>query len=129
MFTALLTLQLALTAFVVKDGDTLRDTGRGYDIRIYGIDTPEIGLAKCEAERALGEVVAARVRELLGAGQVVTYAKAYTPRDARKWPVDGFKRRLATISIDGEDLGTTLLAEGLAKPYKTGPHPDWCTQP
>ena len=119
---------LTLDAYRVKDGDTFRDTGRGYDIQLHGVDAPEIEHAKYPAERERGEAAASRVRELLAAAEAVSYAKAYIPRDARKWPVDGFRRRLATVSIDGRDLGVTLLAEGHAKVHFGDDHHwDWCS--
>lgn len=119
-------LQIALGSVAVTDGDTLHDNGRGHDYRLHGIDTPETLRAKCPAERALGEAAAARVGELLAsAGEVRAYP-AWEPRGRTRWPTDGFGRRIARVEVDGRDLSTILLAEGHAKPYSGGEHPDWC---
>lgn len=139
MLAAMIALQLASAAIErpeglvlkttrVVDGDTIRDTHRTQEYRLHGIDAPETARAKCEAEKALGQVAAERVKALLSAASEVRAFPAWNPRGYKDWPTDGFKRRLARIEIDGRDLGAILLAEGLAKPYNGGAHPDWCGQ-
>ena len=128
MFPVLFVLQALLQSPAVIDGDTLHDNRRGYDYRLHGIDTPETERAKCDAERQLGLVASARVAELLAGAEAVVAFPSHDPRGRSRWPTDGFGRRLARIEIDGRDLGGILLAEGLAKPYDGGEHPDWCGQ-
>lgn len=120
-------LQLSLTSVGVVDGDTLHDNGRNQDYRLFAIDTPETERAKCDAEKALGYVAAARVGELLAAATTIVARPGWDPRGRDRWPRDGFGRRIAVVELDGVSLGDTLLAEGLARPYSgKGPHPDWC---
>lgn len=118
---------LRLQTTRVIDGDTYRDTKRSQEYRLHGVDTPETLRAKCDAERALGQVASDRVKALFKAASEVRAFPAHNPRGRTDWPTDGFKRRIARIEIDGQDLGTILLAEGLAKPYDGGEHPDWCS--
>lgn len=127
MILAVLALQAALGSVSVTDGDTVHDNRRNRDYRLAGIDAPETARAKCLAERELGERAAARLAEILEAAEAVTAEPAWDPRGLRKWPVDGFGRRIAVVRADGVDVGAVLLAEGLALPYKgSGARPDWC---
>lgn len=139
MIAALIALQLAASAIErpeglrlqatrVIDGDTLRETKRTQDYRLHGIDAPETLRAKCDTERTLGQAAAARVAGLLATAEEVRAFPAHDPRGRNRWPVDGFGRRLARIEVDGQDIGAILLAEGLAKPYSGGTHPDWCAE-
>lgn len=129
MHAALLAAQLVLSAIRVIDGDTLHDNARGHDYRLAGVDAPEIRRAHCPAERALGEAAAAEVRSMLAAAERVTAAPAWDPRGRKRWPVQ-LSRRLAVVTVDGEDLGAALLARGLARPVDvaTGEPrgPGWC---
>lgn len=113
----------------VVDGDTVdllvdigfhvTFTGR---FRVLGIDTSELN-SKVQAERDAALLAKARTTELL----------ILKPAEAKmtEWPLlartkkdpDSFGRWLAQITVvapDGTktDLATTLLSEGLAKPYK-----------
>lgn len=122
-----LALQAALATVTVVDGDTLHDNRRNTDYRVFGIDTPETMHAKCDAERALGKAAAARVEALVAAAGEIRALPAWDPRGRDKWPRDGFGRRIAIIEMDGVSLAATLLAEGIARPWKPGQPPiDWC---
>lgn len=106
-------------AFRVADGDTV--TIEGERIRIANIDTPEIHHAKCDAERRLALVAKRRLQSLLGSGHIDI---------ARGDPVDGrqrdrYGRTLATITVDGRDVGDILVDEGLARQW-TGHRAPWC---
>jgi endonuclease YncB( thermonuclease family) len=101
----------------VTDGDTFR-LESGERIRIANIDAPEThaGQAKCRAEIALGLAATKRVRALLD-HQKVTFVRVGR----------SYNRTVARVTFDGHDLGQTLVAMGMAKPwphYK--PKPDWC---
>lgn len=103
-------------AVSVVDGDTVDVAGRRY--RLVGHDTPEIFHAKCPAERDRGIAAASRLLSLLRSGAV-----AIERIDGReKWG-----RGLARLTVDGRDVGATLVAEGHARPYdgRTRRQP-WC---
>lgn len=122
-----LALQVSLATVTVVDGDTLHDNTRNTDYRVFGIDTPETMHAKCDAERALGHAAAARVEALVSAAREVVALPGWDPRGRDRWPRDGFGRRIAIIELDGVSLAETLLAEGIARPWKPGqPAIDWC---
>jgi endonuclease YncB( thermonuclease family) len=109
----------ARVAYVI-DGDTFR-LESGERIRIANIDSPEThrGQAKCRAEIALGQAAAARARALLDHRRV-TFVRVGR----------SYNRTVARVTLDGRDLGETLMAMGVARPW---PHyarkPDWCERP
>ncbi|OYX04765.1 MAG: hypothetical protein B7Z15_17375 [Rhizobiales bacterium 32-66-8] len=96
----------------VVDGDTF--WLRGEKIRISNIDAPEMDAA-CDAELRLALVSMRRLGELLASGRL------YIRREG----LDRNGRTLATIAIDGEDIGDQLVAEGLARTW-TGRREPWC---
>jgi len=57
----------AVTAAALRviDGDTVEFQGLSY--RLAGYDTPEVGHAKCEAEKALGNRATARLQAMIDA--------------------------------------------------------------
>ena len=97
----------------VVDGDTFWLAGE--KIRIENIDTPETDQAKCPAERAAGERAKLRLHQLLNGGELVI---ARTGRDR-------YERTLARVTVNGRDVGATLVAEGLARRWDGARHP-WC---
>ncbi|HTN63992.1 MAG TPA: thermonuclease family protein [Devosia sp.] len=99
------------------DGDTL--WLHGENIRLKDFDTPEPQSQICggAAEVALAHRASARMLELL---------------NGNDWTIERFgtdntrsKRRLATIRINGRDIGDILIDERLARHW---PHGDewWC---
>lgn len=104
----------------VTDGDSVRIDGVAH--RIANIDAPELRHAQCDAERRLAVVAKRRLTELLASGKVeVTVGDPQTGRT-----FDRFNRILATITVDGRDVGRTLVAEELARPWE-GRRRSWCT--
>ena len=106
----------------VVDGDTVDlacpDTGRER-ARLIGYDTPETYRPGCSAEARLGAAATYRLRSLVaGAGQIETRRAAY----------DRYGRRLVQLRIDGRDIATSLVSEGLAVPYAGGRRIDWCAR-
>lgn len=100
----------------VIDGDTIEAGGRRF--RLANIDTPETGdLARCAAERRLGQRATARARALLSSA-----ARIETQEVGR---TDVYGRAVAHVLIDGRDLGEVLVAEGLARPWR-GRREPWC---
>ena len=99
----------------VVDGDTI--WMRGEKIRLLGIDTPELSPSRCAEEERLGQAAKRRLHGLLNSG-VVTLERDGRDRDR-------YGRLLRRVYVDGEPVGATLIAEGLARPYGTGRQP-WC---
>ena len=105
-----LTLFLASTLTVI-DGDTIELNRQR--IRIANIDAPELRHAQCDAERRLAIIARNRLSALLKSGQLVV--KEGDPVDGRVRDRHG--RTLATITIDGRDVGDILIAEELARQW------------
>lgn len=121
----------------IHDGDTIKTdlTWRLppplniIDVRVLGIDTPEmpadsygvtgkLGKAKCvkEAEMAL------QARDL-----VKNLAVGQTKMKITNFGWDKYARIDANVNIGGKDVATELLNAGLAVPYDGGTKThDWC---
>lgn len=99
----------------VVDGDTFRMDGAR--IRIADIDTPETRPARCPREATLGAAATRRLHTLLNAGVVALHP---IDRDT-----DRYGRKLRRVTVDGRGVGDTLVAEGLARPYR-GRRMGWC---
>jgi len=104
---------------VAIDGDTLRLESGGQKVRISNLDAPEIGGARCDAERKRGLEAKHALQDLLDRAQRIDV----TVDRAR--PTDRYGRWLARVSIDGEDIGEALIARDLARPWR-GKGSDWC---
>jgi micrococcal nuclease len=107
------------------DGDTctvsLADLpplfGQHINIRILGIDTPELN-AQCEREKSLAQQAKALTESTVRQGKQIEITDVLR---------DKYFRILGRLVVDGEDLGSKLLAAGLAVPYNGGPKiKDWC---
>ena len=101
----------------VTDGDTFR-LESGERIRIAGIDAPEThrDQARCAGEIVLGLRVKDRATALL-AGRDVTFRRVGR----------SYRRTVATVVLDGRDLGTELVRLGIATWWPRGrPKPNWC---
>lgn len=124
LLIALATPAVAEPAYIlgVIDGDSYRANinGQVVTVRLASADAPEKGQrARCDRERALAERATARAGELL-TGKTV---------DLRPLPgkADKYGRYLGSITVDGADLATVLIREGLAVPYSgRGARQDWC---
>jgi endonuclease YncB( thermonuclease family) len=106
----------------VVDGDTVDMTCPGtgrFRARLTGYDTPESFEPRCAAEAQVARAATARLRALVRAADSV---------DARLGGWDRYDRRLVRLSLDGRDVGATLIAEGLAVRYTGGPRIDWCAR-
>lgn len=101
----------------IVDGDTL--WLQGVNVRLKDVDTPESRTGICGGldEMALAARATDRLRELLNEG----------PWTIEAFGIDGTgSRRLATIRIDGEDVGDILIREGLARRWPDGEE-FWCS--
>jgi endonuclease YncB( thermonuclease family) len=103
-------------AACVIDGDTFKLGDR--DIRITGIDAPELAEPKCAAEAALARQSADRLRVLLSDGQFEMIAHRLQRQDR-------YGRDLMVIRRGDQSIGRQLIDEGLAHRY-IGSKRSWC---
>jgi micrococcal nuclease len=96
------------------DGDTIDCGGRR--VRLVNIDAPELH-GQCPAE-----IQAAERAKLAALIAMETAVVRVTPEKAR----DKYGRTLARVAINGRDLGETLIAQNLARPYTGGQRKGWC---
>lgn len=102
----------------VIDGDTLEDMREDITYRVVNIDTPETGSrARCTAERELGNRATATVRTL------ISQTRRVDVRPTGR--TDRYGRTIAFVVLDGHDMGETLIAAGLARPWR-GRREPWC---
>jgi endonuclease YncB( thermonuclease family) len=110
------------TVLRVVDGDTVEmacpAAGR-FRARLTGYDTPESFAPRCPAEARAARRATERLRGLVAASRGL---------EARLGGWDRYDRRLVRLRLDGRDVGATLIAEGLAVPYRGGARPDWCAR-
>lgn len=106
------------------DGDSLEvsaaiwpDITATSQVRVAGVDTPEMTRAECPAERALG----LRARDRTAA----LTAHGVTLIEPRAGKYAG--RVVARVMLpDGRDLAAVLIAEGLGRAYAGGRRASWC---
>jgi endonuclease YncB( thermonuclease family) len=118
-------------AVQVVDGDTIRV--RGQTVRFVGFATPEAGSsARCEGERNLAARAASRLRALVAGGgldlQIVRCSCKLGTEGTQRC---NYGRACGVLKARGRDVGTTLITEGLARPYVCGPtscppRAPWC---
>lgn len=118
----------------VIDGDTISlDDGRP-NIRLVGFNAPEASSrARCDAERQKGEAAKQRLRELVSNGRSDFHQVACScPLGTEGTDACNFGRRCGTLRVNGVDVGSTLINEGLAVRFVCGatscpalPRP-WC---
>jgi endonuclease YncB( thermonuclease family) len=116
----------------VIDGDTIRH--QGVTVRLVGFNAPETGQrAACEVERRLGEQATRRLRELVRSGALsFQFVACSCPPGTEGTRRCNFGRRCGVLRVNGQDVGTSLIAERLAVPFRCGatscpptPRP-WC---
>jgi micrococcal nuclease len=94
---------------VIIDGDTFALGSER--VRIWNIDAPETRGSRCERELVLGLKAKERLAGLLRAGSI----------DIVRGGEDRYSRTLARVSVGGLDVGSVLIGEGLALPWRDGP--------
>ena len=89
----------------VASGDSFYLGGK--NVRIAGIEAPQLYGAACPREAALGRESAAHLQLLLNSGEL---EMSKIERD-----LDRYGLLLRNVSIDGKDVGRTMAASGLAR--------------
>lgn len=98
----------------IIDGDTIRIGSE--KIRLMGFDTPELD-ARCAREKKLALKAQERLRSLIDNGELTI----------RRHGEDRWGRTLAYVRTDGQDVGSILISENLARPYEGGKRKGWCS--
>ncbi len=98
----------------VIDGDTIK---AAISVRLASVDTPETWRPKCEAERLAGEAATAFVRR--------TIAEAMKVKIRPPFKADRYGRLIASVEVDGKNLGALLVEAGHARPW-TGKREERC---
>lgn len=119
--------------FSITDGDTIRVNGERKGTRLVGFNTPETIQPGCQAERALGLKAKARLRQLVSQGRLnLERVRCSCKPGTEGTNACNYGRSCGTLSVDGRDVGDTLVSEGLAVPFVCGstrcpptPKP-WC---
>jgi endonuclease YncB( thermonuclease family) len=103
----------------VYDGDSVEliCAGQRRTARLVGIDTPELGGARCEAERVAAEAAKRALAALVGGASVIKVV----PRGT-----DKYGRDLITLRLNGRDAAEAMIAAGHGRAYDGGHRADWC---
>jgi endonuclease YncB( thermonuclease family) len=117
----------------VIDGDTIRVFHKRPNVRLVGFNAPETRRAACEAEGELGAKATCRLRDLVRVGNLdFQFVTCSCPPGTERTEACNYGRRCGTLTANGRDVGTILIAEGLAVPFQGGaarcpktPRP-WC---
>ncbi|MDI5924555.1 thermonuclease family protein [Rhizobium leguminosarum] len=119
--------------FTVTDGDTVHVVGDAVGTRLVGFNTPETFSPQCEYERQLGERASSRLRELVaqGSARLTKVACACEPSTEGTGKCN-YGRYCGVLRVEGKDVGSILISEGLAVAFVCGrtscpptPRP-WC---
>jgi endonuclease YncB( thermonuclease family) len=124
---------ISLSDIRVKDGDTIYY--RDAEYRMIGYDSPETKRVRWRTvskdEIALGELSKDRLEELLKSGPIdLTEVPCSCPAKDIKDGTCNHHRLCGILSVNGENVGKSLIAEELAVPYICGQSrcpkmPDW----
>ena len=123
--------RLSPSEVFVIDSNTIR--ARGRIVRLAGFDAPEIaGRARCPRERELAERASAQLLNLVrGGGLELRMVPCACPLGTEGTPACNFGRACGYLLAHGRDVGSTLIAQGLAKPFQCvaqscPPQSTWC---
>lgn len=108
----------------IYDADTFRVTindwpdiiGKSMSIRVLGVDAPEMR-GKCQSEKLAARRAKQHTVELLRSAKVIELTNMKRGK---------YFRILANVMIDGKSLATSLINNGLARPYDGGKRGGWC---
>jgi endonuclease YncB( thermonuclease family) len=123
---------IAAPDITVIDGDTI--VVQGKRIRLVGFDAPELGgHAHCGLERMLAARAASRLRQLIRTGNAVDLKLiACSCRPGTEGTMAcNYGRACGVLTVDGEDVGDTLMSENLAHAlvcgrYSCPKREPWC---
>lgn len=116
----------------VVDGDTIDARGQRY--RLVGYDTPELATRARKVgpdEKAVAAIAKDRFSELLRTGALdLTEVRCSCSAKALRTGKCNRGRKCAVLSLNGKNIGDTLIAEELAVPYicsetRCPRMPDW----
>jgi hypothetical protein len=115
----------------ILDGDSIRSGQQVY--RLVGFSTPESGeAAACERERMLASQATQRLRQLVAGAELdLRRVPCGCPRGTEGTGQCNYGRLCGTLTVRGQDVGTILIAEGLAERDLCGssscpPRKSWC---
>lgn len=124
--------QINVEAITVVDGDTI-DVGPDR-YRLVGYDTPEIKTPRRKLsadEKALATIAKERFAELLRSGPLdLTEVACSCPASTIGTQSCNYGRKCGLLTLNGKNVGVTLIAEELAVPFVCGKAscprmPDW----
>lgn len=118
----------------IIDGDTVDIRGMTANVRLVGFNAPETWKPSCAAERQLGERATARLNQLVRDAASIEFERVACSCRPGTEGTDrcNFGRLCGSLFVDGVDVGSILVGEGLAVPYRCGrtscpPRPQaWC---
>ena len=118
----------------IIDGDTINVRGITPNVRLVGFNAPETWRPSCTAERQVGERATARLSQLVRNAASIEFERVACSCRPGTEGTDrcNFGRLCGSLFVDGQDVGRTLIGEGLAVPYRCGrtscpPRPQaWC---
>lgn len=118
----------------IIDGDTVDIRGLPANVRLVGFNAPETWRPSCAAERQVGERATARLSQLVRYAASIEFERVACSCRPGTEGTDqcNFGRLCGSLVVDGQDVGRTLIGEGLAVPYRCGrtscpPRPQaWC---
>jgi endonuclease YncB( thermonuclease family) len=122
-------------AVIVVDGDTIHMRGAAAGTRLVGFNAPETSSerAGCPAERRLGFIAKARLKQIVAGGNISLETVACAcPHGTEGTPACNYGRHCGVLRSNGRDVGEMLIAERLAVPYACGrtgcgpPPSPWC---
>jgi micrococcal nuclease len=103
----------------VIDGDTVRVADEVF--RLLGFDAPETYRARCASERDLGNRATFRLRQLVaGGGLDLERIACSCPAGTEGTERCNYGRSCGVLKARGQDVGSVLIAEGLAHAYVCG---------
>lgn len=118
----------------IIDGDTVDIRGLPANVRLVGFNAPETWRPSCAAERQAGERATARLSQLVRNAASIEFERVACSCRPGTEGTDrcNFGRLCGSLIVNGQDVGRTLMGEGLAVPYQCHrtscpPRPQaWC---
>jgi endonuclease YncB( thermonuclease family) len=106
--------EFATQTFSITDGDTIR-LSDGTPVRLVGYNAPETFSPRCDHEAELGHRATERLWQLVASGNTTVTKIACSCRPGTEGTEKcNYGRSCGTLMVDGQDVGRTLIAEGLA---------------